>query len=60
MWQVLEKDFVNGRTWSSAKLYLLKNDIAVADRSVPLAVKIWDILSFRCDHQHINRLHVQK
>ena len=37
--KVLGEDFIAGRTWSSAKFFVLKNDTAIADRSVPLILE---------------------
>lgn len=37
--KVLKENAVADRTWSSVKLFELKNSSAFADRDVPLAVK---------------------
>ena len=35
----LKENFISGRTWSYAKLFVLKKDTAIADMCVLLAVK---------------------
>ena len=54
--KVLTENSRAGKTWSSAMLFLIKNDTAIADRNVLFQRKIW-YFSCRCDQHNTNRYH---
>ena len=45
--KVLKENSIAGRTWSSGKLFVLKNNTTIANRNMPLIVENLIFFSFR-------------